>query len=78
MGHAKENIMGDPNDVSNVFKWKEVRLPGATDYDPSMAWMANMSEDGRVATSLHLSATERSPKLGWGGVRDGGIVGGSC
>jgi hypothetical protein len=38
MGHAKERIMGDPNDVSNVFKWKEVRLnlPGTLEYDPSM------------------------------------------
>jgi hypothetical protein len=26
MGHAKEMIMGDPNDFSNLFQWKEVRL----------------------------------------------------
>jgi hypothetical protein len=26
MGHAKEMIMGDPNDEQNVYQWKEVRL----------------------------------------------------
>jgi hypothetical protein len=35
MGHANENIMADPNDVSYDFKWKEVRLnlSGTLDYD---------------------------------------------
>jgi hypothetical protein len=39
MGHAKKRIMGEPNDMSNVLKWKEIRLnlPGTPAYDPSMA-----------------------------------------
>jgi hypothetical protein len=41
MGHVKERIMGDPNDVYNVFKWKYSRLnlPGTSEYNPSMAWV---------------------------------------
>jgi hypothetical protein len=33
MGHAKEFIMGYPNDEQNVYQWKEVRLnlPGSSD-----------------------------------------------
>jgi hypothetical protein len=54
MGHAKEVIMGDPNDFQNVFEWKEVRLnlPGEEEYDPSLSWVAKIREDGRVAVDL--------------------------
>jgi hypothetical protein len=56
MGHAKERIMRDPNDVSNVFKWKEVRLnlPGTPEYDPSMLWVDKVREDRRVAADLFI------------------------
>jgi hypothetical protein len=56
MGHAKEMIMGDPNDFSNVFQWKEVRLnlSGVEDYDPSLSWVAKIREDGRVAADLFI------------------------
>jgi hypothetical protein len=56
MGHAKEIIMGDPNDEQNFYQWKEVRLnlPGYPDYDPSLAWAAKVREDGRVAADLFI------------------------
>jgi hypothetical protein len=43
MGYAKEQIMVDPNDLSNVFQWKEARLklPGMVDYDPSITWASS-------------------------------------
>jgi hypothetical protein len=36
MGHAKELIMGDPNNEQNVYQWKEARLnlSGSPYYDP--------------------------------------------
>jgi hypothetical protein len=63
MGHAKESIMVDPNDASNVFKWKEVsfKLPGTPEYDPSMAWMAKVREDGRVAADLFIYMDDFRP-----------------
>jgi hypothetical protein len=56
MGHANEHIMGDPNDVSNVFKWKKVRLnlPGTPEYDPSMSWVAKVRQNRRVAADLFI------------------------
>jgi hypothetical protein len=56
MAHAKETIMGDPNDVSNLFKWKEFRLniPGTPEYDPSVAWVAKVREDVRVAANVFI------------------------
>jgi hypothetical protein len=54
MGHAREQILGDPRDASNVFQWEEVRLnlPGMVEYDPSKAWVVKVREDGRVAADL--------------------------
>jgi hypothetical protein len=51
MGHTKEQVMGDPDDLSNVSQWKEVRInfTGTVGYDPSMAWVAKVREDGRLA-----------------------------
>jgi hypothetical protein len=56
MGHANEQIMGDPTCVTNVYQWKEVRphLPGSVGYDPSMAWVSKVREDGRVAAYLFV------------------------
>jgi hypothetical protein len=56
-------IMGDPNDCSNVFQWKEVRLnlPGVEDYDPSLSWVAKIREDGRVATYLFIYMNDLRP-----------------
>jgi hypothetical protein len=63
MGHAKEMIMGDPNDCLNVFQWKEVRLnfPGAEEYDPSLSWVANIREDARVAEDLFIYMDDLRP-----------------
>jgi hypothetical protein len=63
MGHAKEMIMGDPNDCSDVFQWKEVRLnlPGVEDYDPSLSWVSKIREDGRVAADLFIYMDDLRP-----------------
>jgi hypothetical protein len=63
MGHAKEFIMGDPNDEENVYQWKEVllNLSGSSDYDPSLAWVANVREDGRVAAYLFIYMDDLRP-----------------
>jgi hypothetical protein len=63
MGHAKENIMSDPNDVSNVFKWKEVRIniTGTPEYDLSMAWVAIVREDGQEAPDLFIYVDDFLP-----------------
>jgi hypothetical protein len=55
--------MGDPNDVSNVFKCKKVRLnlPGTPDFDPSMAWVAKVRGGGRVAADLFIYMDDFSP-----------------
>jgi hypothetical protein len=63
MGHAKEKIVGDPNDVFNVFKWKEVRLnlPGTPEYDPSMMWVAKVREDGWVTADFFIYMDDFRP-----------------
>jgi hypothetical protein len=63
MGHAKEFIMGYTNDEQNVYQRKEVRLnlPGSSDYDPSLAWVAKMREDGRVAADLFIYMDDLRP-----------------
>jgi hypothetical protein len=54
--NAKELIMGDPHDEQNVYQWKEVQLnlTGSPYYDPSLAWVAKVREDGRVAADLFI------------------------
>jgi hypothetical protein len=63
MGHAKEMIMGDPNDCLNIFQWKEVRLsfPGVEDYGPSLSWVAKIREDDRVAADLFIYMDDLRP-----------------
>jgi hypothetical protein len=63
MGHAKEMIIGDPNDCLNVFQWKEVRLnlPGVEEYDPSLSWVVNIREDGRVAADMFVYMDDLRP-----------------
>jgi hypothetical protein len=63
MGHAKEQILGDPKDASNVFQWEEVRLnlPGMSEYDPSKAWVAKLREDGRVVADLFIYMDDFRP-----------------
>jgi hypothetical protein len=56
ISHSKELIKGDPNDEQNVYQWKEVRLnsTGSPDYDPSLAWVGKVIEDGRGAAELFI------------------------
>jgi hypothetical protein len=56
MVQAKELIMGDPNDEHICYQCKEVRLNllGSSDYDQSLAWVAKVREDGRVAADLFI------------------------
>jgi hypothetical protein len=63
MGHAKEQIFGNPKDASNVFQWKEVRLnlPGMAEYDPSRAWVAQIREDWRVAAYMFIYMDDFRP-----------------
>jgi hypothetical protein len=63
MGHAKENITGNPDYVYNVFKWKEVRLnlPGTPEYDPQMAWVAKVREVRRVVAHSFIYMDEFHP-----------------
>jgi hypothetical protein len=63
MGHAKEMILGDTNDCLNVFQWKEVRLklPGVEEYDPSLSWVVNIREDGRVAADMFVYMDDLRP-----------------
>jgi hypothetical protein len=55
--------MGDPNDLSNVLQWKEVRLnlPGMAEYFPPMVWMAKVREDGQVTTDLFIYMDDFQP-----------------
>jgi hypothetical protein len=63
MGHAKYIMMGDLNDCSNVFQWKEVRLncSEVEDYDPSLSWVAKIREDDRVAADLFIYMEDLKP-----------------
>jgi hypothetical protein len=63
MGHAKERIMGDPNDVYNLFKWKEVRLNllGTPEYDLPMAWVAKVREEAQFAADLFIYMDDFHP-----------------
>jgi len=46
-----EIIRGNPKDPANPFRWSTVRLnlPGSPDYQPHLAWVSVIREDGRVA-----------------------------
>jgi hypothetical protein len=63
LGHTKEFVMGNPNDEQNVYQWNEVRLnlPGSSYYDPSLAWVAKVIEDGRVAAYLFIYMDDLRP-----------------
>jgi hypothetical protein len=63
VGHAKELIMGDPNNEQNVYQCKKVRLkvPGSPDYDPLRAWVAKVREDVRVAADLFIYMDDLCP-----------------
>jgi hypothetical protein len=52
---AKEVILGDRSDTTNVFRWDDVRLnlPGYPDYGPALPWVSKVRlEDGKIAADL--------------------------
>lgn len=51
---AKEIIMGDRTDLSNVFRWDHVllNLPGMAGYDPGKPWVSKRRSDGTLAADL--------------------------
>jgi hypothetical protein len=54
---AREVILGDRKDASNVFRWDDVRLNllGAADYYPALPWVSKVRiEDGRIAADLFI------------------------
>jgi hypothetical protein len=55
--------MEDPNDEQNVYQWREVRLNllGSPDYDPSLAWVSKVREDGQVAVDLFIYMDDFCP-----------------
>jgi hypothetical protein len=57
IGWAKEMMMGDHLDATNVFQWSSVRLNllGLPDYDLRVKWVSKIrKEDGRVAADLFI------------------------
>jgi hypothetical protein len=66
IGWAKEMMMGDPLDATNVFQWSLVRLnlPGLPDYDPRVQWVSKIrKEDGRVAADLFICIDDFWPTV---------------
>jgi hypothetical protein len=65
MGHSEEQILGDPEEASNVFQREEVRLnlPGMAEYDPSKTWVVKLWEDGRVAADLFIYMDDFRPRV---------------
>jgi hypothetical protein len=64
IGWAKEMMMGDPLDATNVFQWSSVRLklPGLPDYDPMVQWVSKIrKEDGRVAPDFCIYSDDFQP-----------------
>jgi hypothetical protein len=54
---AKEVILGDRTNASNVFRWDAVQmnLPGSPEYDPSLPWLSKIRvEDGKIAADLFI------------------------
>lgn len=53
---ARELILGDRLDETNVFRWErlEMNLPGMPDYDPSKMWACKVRKDGQVACDLFV------------------------
>jgi len=61
IGH--EVIMGNPNDLLNVFQWAVMRLnlPGDPSYDPSVLWVSKVRKDGAIAADLKTYINDERP-----------------
>ena len=54
---AKEVILGERSDSSNVFRWDDVRmnLPSSPEYDPSLPWVSKIRfDDRKIAADLFI------------------------
>ena len=53
---AREVILGDRLEESNVFRWDRVRtnLPGTDSYTPSLAWCTKVRKNGDVAADVFI------------------------
>jgi hypothetical protein len=62
-GTCEWSNCGDPKDLTNVYYWSMVRLnlPGSELYDPSMAWVAKICPDGRMAADLFIYMDDFTP-----------------
>jgi hypothetical protein len=47
--------MGDSEDKNNDFRWDtvELNLPGDLDYNPALAWVRKVREEGEIAADIH-------------------------
>lgn len=53
---AKELMMGNRLDESNVFRWSKLQmnLPGMTGYDPTKMWLCKVRKDDTVACDVFI------------------------
>ena len=61
--HLMEEILEDPNDEQNPFRWSGVamNLPGSSDYDPSLPWVFKCRVDGEIACDLFVYVDDLRP-----------------
>ena len=61
--HLAEQILGDPDDANNPFKWKsvEMNLPGSESYDPSLPWVFKCRVDGMIACDIFIYVDDLRP-----------------
>jgi len=61
--HLMEEILGDPSDEKNPFRWSKVamNLPGSSDYDPSLPWVFKCRIDGEIACDLFVYVDDLRP-----------------
>ncbi|KAL7579144.1 hypothetical protein ACA910_019169 [Epithemia clementina (nom. ined.)] len=69
---VKRLALGCRLDPHNVFRWHQVilNLPGDETYDPSLAWVRQVREDGTLAADVHpyvddLRETAHTEKEAW-------------
>jgi hypothetical protein len=54
---AKEVILGERLDATNVFQWDKVRmnLPGSPDYNPALPWVSKIRiEDEKIDADIFI------------------------
>ena len=53
---AEDIICGNIHDVNNPFSWSyfKLNLPGTSDYDPNLPWIAKMRSDDTIACDFFI------------------------